>query len=149
MKDAEQLLQQARYRIYEQGDKTSKLLAHQIRKSEASRIIPLIRTNSGETTVVHEEINNQFKQFYTSLYTSESLQNSQLIDAFFDGLNTPSISEDSHNSLEQEFSPEEIEAAISSMKSGKAAGPDGFPNEFYKTFSKQLSPFLTLLFAII
>lgn len=144
---AERLLQQARYRIYEQGDKTSKLLAHQIRKSEAARIIPQIRTNSGATTVVHEEINNRFKQFYTSLYTSESSQDPQVINSFFNGLNIPSISKDSQDSLEQEFSSEEIEVAISSMKSGKAAGPDGFPNEFYKAFSKQLSPFLSLLFA--
>ena len=34
-RQAEQLLLRARYRVYEQGDKASKLPAHQLRKSEA------------------------------------------------------------------------------------------------------------------
>ena len=67
-RQAEQLLLRARYRVYEQGDKASKLLAHQIHKSEASRLIPQIRTPSGATTVIHKENNDQFKQFYSALY---------------------------------------------------------------------------------
>jgi hypothetical protein len=95
------LLLRARYKVYEQVDKASKLLAYHIRKTEASRLIPQIRTPSGATTVIHKEINEQFKQFYSALYTSESPQDPLLIDSFFNGLNMPSIDTDSHDCLEE------------------------------------------------
>jgi hypothetical protein len=117
--------------LYEQGEKATKLPAHQIRKSEASRLIPQIRTLSGATTVIHKEINDQFKQFYSALYSSESPQDPLLIDSVFNGLNMPSIDTDSHDCLEEEFTPEEIATAV---KSGKSPGPDGFPTKFKGRF---------------
>uniref|UniRef100_A0A8C7R9H5 Reverse transcriptase domain-containing protein n=1 Tax=Oncorhynchus mykiss TaxID=8022 RepID=A0A8C7R9H5_ONCMY len=59
----------------------------------------------------------------------------------------PSIDTDSHDCLEEEFTLEEIATAVSAMKSGKSPGPDGFPTEFYRTFSGLLCPFLSRLFA--
>lgn len=59
----------------------------------------------------------------------------------------PSNDTDSHDCLEEEFTLEEIATAVSAMKSGKSPGPDGFPTEFYRTFSGLLCPFLSRLFA--
>lgn len=47
--------------VYEQSDKTGRLLVHQIRQAEASRMIPQIRLQTGIITVNHKEINSQFK----------------------------------------------------------------------------------------
>lgn len=47
--------------------------------------------------------------------------------------------------LEDDISLEDISNAIKCMKSGKAAGPDGLPSDFYKTFeSKLLTPLLEM-----
>ena len=57
---------------------------------------------------------------FTLCYTPQSPQNPLLIDSFFDGLNMPSIDTDSHDGLEDKFTPEEIATAESAMKSGKS-----------------------------
>ena len=49
-------------------------------------------------------------------------------------------------SLEEPISTTEIMKAIQSMQSGKSPGPDGYPSDFYKKFSTQLSPILRSVF---
>lgn len=50
-------------RFYEQGDKTSKLLAHRLRQISASQLIPQIDTGSGVTSDPLE-MNKTFQEFY-------------------------------------------------------------------------------------
>lgn len=50
----------------------------------------------------------------------------------------------------EDITVEEISEAIKSMKSGKAAGPDGLPTEFYKSFESKLkTPLLDMLCYVI
>uniref|UniRef100_A0A8C9X2A1 Reverse transcriptase domain-containing protein n=1 Tax=Sander lucioperca TaxID=283035 RepID=A0A8C9X2A1_SANLU len=49
-------------------------------------------------------------------------------------------------SLDAPITNVEISQAISSMQSGRAPGPDGFPVEFYRLFSHKLVPILNSLF---
>lgn len=72
----------SRHTYSEFGDKPSRLLAHQLRKSAASRIISEINTSSG-LTVDPQEINNTFKNFYVSLTTSEQQPTSDDLFNFF------------------------------------------------------------------
>ena len=46
-------------------------------------------------------------------------------------------------SLEAEITIEEVRAAMASLSSGKSAGPDGLPNEFYKWMGETIAPTLT------
>ncbi len=66
---------------YEHEDKPSKLLAHQLRQESASHQIPQIQTTTGITTDP-KLINKQFKQFYSSLYTSEHPHDPDASDCF-------------------------------------------------------------------
>lgn len=53
------------------GDKSSKLLAHQACQSFVSRQIMQIKTSSGSIVSDHVQINSAFSEFYTKLFTSE------------------------------------------------------------------------------
>ena len=61
------------------------------------------------------------------------------MDNFLNQLNFPTLSPDGKMRLDEPITKEEIDAAISSLQSGKSPGPDGFPAEFFKTFSSLLS----------
>lgn len=138
---AEDLLFKCRYTLYEQGDKASKLLAHQLRSKTSARQILKINTPTG-TTVDPQQINDQFKNYYSHLYTSEAHGGISELDSFFQNLPIPSLDATSASDLEQPITLDEISSAIRAMQSGKCPGPDGFPVEFYKKFSGLLTPLL-------
>lgn len=58
----------------------------------------------------------------------------------------PKISLEDQQLLDNPLKLSEITEAIRSMHNGKFPGPDGFPVEFYKKFSKKLSPLLLDMF---
>lgn len=43
--------------------------------------------------------------------------------------------------LEESITIEELNAAMTSLQSGKSPGPDGYPSEFYKKFWHKLDMF--------
>lgn len=67
------------------------------------------------------------------------------MEEFLEILNIP-ISQHQCENLERPLDGQEIEHSIKEMQSGKTSGPDGFPVEFYKKFSSQLTPLLLSLF---
>ena len=142
IKQTEQLLFKSRQTFYEHGDKSGKLLAHQLKQAMASRAIPEIRVAPGETSTNPKIINDQFRQFYNNLYTSESTVDISEINDFLDRINIPVIDPQVQAEIDAALAPQEITQAINSMHSGKAAGPDGFPIEFYKACAEKLVPIL-------
>lgn len=79
---AENLLIRSHHVYYEHGDKTGRILAHQLRQKAASQEIPEIRDESGMVCIDHSAINSRFMRFYSNLYTSESLRDDHLIKLF-------------------------------------------------------------------
>lgn len=136
------LLTKTRHKYYEQGEKISRVLAQQIKKQAASRIITEIRSETGLITKDLKEINSTFKKFYIDLYTSESQKDPTIIEAFFKKIMTPTIKREYIEQLEQPITKQEIEQAINNMQNSKAPGPDGYTSEFYKAFKDQISPIL-------
>lgn len=67
---AESLLK-THHNYYEFGDKPSKILAHQIQQSVSPQQITQLNITDGLTTSP-KSINDQFRDFYSLLYTSES-----------------------------------------------------------------------------
>ena len=140
------LINRSRHKYYEHGEGIGRQLAHQIRISEASRYITEIRTGSGNTTKDQLEINQEFKQFYSKLYTTETAANSVTIQEFFDSLEIPSICQEDRCLLEEPITLEEVTSAVRSLQSSKAPGPDGYTTEFYKTFVTEVAPLLLRVF---
>ncbi len=138
--EIEGLLRRTRSVFYESGEKSGKVLANQLRGFQAKHIISGLRLDNGEITTDHSAINEKFRDFYSTLYTADSFLRGDVED-FLGRLNVPTLSSDVRNLLEEPISQEEVIAAITSLQSGKSAGPDGFPSEFNKKFSVQLAPF--------
>lgn len=143
---AEQIILRSRRLWYEHGDKASKILAHQLRKSEATQFISEIRTQGANVTTDSQKINETFQAFYSKLYQSESLHSHQLFYNCFDNLTVPTLNPTSKDQFDERISIEEIKSAISSMQGGRSPGPDGFSVEFFKIFKDSLSPLLRDMF---
>lgn len=131
--------------FYEQGDRAGKLLAWQIKRLETK--VPITSINNNDQTIVNpKDINEAFRKYYQKLYESENKCSLEDIEVVLNKLNIPEIPHNIKVDLDVEITKEEIAQAIDGMKSGKRAGPDGIPIDFYKKFKdKLLTPFLDML----
>lgn len=145
-KHIENLIFKTQSRTFEMGEKAGKILAHQLHQKSSDRIIAEINDENGARHKDHSEINSCFYKFYKKLYTTESLKDESLLNAFFEQMKIPRIDNEVANNLERPFSTTELINAINSMQNGKSPGPDGFSIEFYKKFATQLAPILLLVF---
>lgn len=142
---AERALLKAKHVSYKQGEKSGKALAHSLRHASAAHVID--QTASGTELLTDSlDINKQFHNFYSELYTSDHPIDLGLMDTFFENLEIPNVSEDSRETLDDPITLDEIKNAITCMQSGKCPGPDGFPTEFYKKNSLKLSLLLKAVF---
>ena len=69
--EAEADLARTRYQYYEFGDKTSKLLAWQIKREENEKTIHSIITDDGKSLFNPHDINREFQLFYEALHKTE------------------------------------------------------------------------------
>lgn len=69
----ENIINKTQSKIYECGEKTGKILAHQLHQKTADRTIAEIKDESGIKHIDHSEINSCYHKFYTKLYDSESM----------------------------------------------------------------------------
>ncbi len=118
------------------------MLAWRIKQKQSERTINSIEDNSGSITVDPVKINDTFKSFFKTLYSSEYADiNSQT--TFLDILSIPTISEETKISLD--ITEEEITEAIDDLTAGRTPGPDGLNVDFYKNFKRKLARPISLL----
>ena len=130
IRDTERLLFKSKQTHYEHSDKAGRLLAHQLRQKTVKTAIPEIRIAPEKTTTHPQMINDQFRHYYADIYTSEANVNTGEIQEFLDKLDIPQISLEAQTFIDTRITWQEITQAISSLQSGKAAGPDGISIEF-------------------
>lgn len=130
---------------HEQGDKSCKLLAHQLQQTASSHQIPQIQTSS-DITIDLKRINDEFKEYYTTLYMPESTADTQEFDNFFANLEFPLVHLDMVTAIEKPITRAELSAAFTSLQGGKCPRPDGFPVEIYRQFQHKLLPILLDMF---
>lgn len=140
-------LKRLRLSWYSQGNKAGKHLAQQYKRRAAQTKIPFLLNQEGHKLTNPKDIANEFSAFYSKLYnlslsTSEPHPTPQLIQDFLTPLQLPSITPKQLNSLAQPFSHQENLKAIKELPIHKAPGPDGYINEYYKTYTDQIIPHL-------
>ena len=87
---------------YEHGNGASRLLAHQLKCSAASRLIPQIKDSSHSMISDPTGINDTFKSFYSSLYRSSDTAN---MTTFLGELETPTVEAETTNDLDSPSQP--------------------------------------------
>lgn len=117
-------------RYYEVGNRASRLLAFQLRKSQASRVVPkIIHPFSKEEP---RDIAEAFGAYYKDLYdSSEQDHKQEQIRTLLSNLNLTKWSEEEGDGMTRTVTESEIEEAIKGLKIGTLT--DGYRSEFYKT----------------
>ncbi len=126
-------------------ERAGRFLSFQLKQSAAAGFIPAIRKCDGNIITDQQGINDEFTFFYETLYSSEVNDTGQ-IEGFVSKLEMPFLEDSDKSALEGNITVFEIDSAIKKLNSGKAPGPDGYPAEFYKTFSAKLAPLLCKVF---
>ncbi|XP_053575276.1 stimulated by retinoic acid gene 6 protein-like [Bombina bombina] len=136
--------------FYYKGNRADTLLANKLRqRNSMSRIHQIFYNN--QTHKLPSQIGDCFSDYYSKLYDLEGTEieapaSTQQIREFLDSLNLPSLSTEQQESLTNPFTQLEVKQVIQRLKSLKAPGPDGFPAQFYKSYSQELVPLLLRFF---
>ncbi|KAJ1160381.1 hypothetical protein NDU88_000883 [Pleurodeles waltl] len=129
-------------RLYEAGNKASKLLAWLTKKERSDSHIKEIRTAKGKLLRDSEEIMEkmaaQMEDFYKSHITILKTE----IDSFLHDWPMKRLSAQHTADLEEEITKEEISVALGQLQKRKSLGPNGFPVEFFQKLGKGLIPHL-------
>lgn len=136
---AERSLKWNNAKFYFQRDKMSTLLARKLSPKFSSYTLPKIRLQDGSTTLNPPKILQAFQSFYSKLYQKNDSMEESSIKSFLDDLNIPTLSKDHVELMETPFSTEETLDVIKKLKGGSAPSPDGFSNQYYKTFADTVS----------
>lgn len=141
-KKTEYALFRLKTNFYENGEKTGRLLAKQLKSQDVNNTIMTIRENNDLITS-STGINRIFKSFYEELYTSSNTSTEEDLATFFEGIVLPQISQTEKDNLDVHISNTEVKTAIMAMKSGRSPGVDGLLAEFYKKYIDVICPVLT------
>ena len=142
---AEYALLRTRQRYHVSGNKAGRLLAQKLRAKAVREQIRELVTATGQPLLQETEIREEFRTFYSELYTREKVD-TEHIQQYLEGVDLPRLTEKEAGRLEAEIRPEEVITAISRMPAGKAPGNDGYTAAYYKQFSGNLTPMLVKLF---
>lgn len=147
-------LAKMKWNFYLQGDRPSKILARRVKQTQARTRIPYMVAKDRTKSFDPQAIANIFADYYQDLYNLQESDPSSggdpdIIDSFLSRIPLPSLSRDQLDSLNCPFSMEEITVVLRNLKFQKSPGPDGLPNEYYKTFADTLLPHCSALFNAI
>lgn len=129
-------------KYYENGNRASRLLALRLKKQQSSNIVHKI-TSGESTSTKPDEISESFAEFYKSLYKNTDVcTDDKELAQFLKDIALKELPEPMAKDLDEPITESEIQQVISTLKNNKSPGPDGFINEFYKTFKETISPLL-------
>ena len=133
-------------KYFEQGNTSSRLLAHMAKQQSTSLVITNTQRPDGECVRDVAGIMSCFHSFYTDMYATSLTYNADEISTYLSEIHFPALTTEQVKSLEENPSEEEVRRAITSLAIGKASGPDGLPLEVYSKYVDILAPVLVQVF---
>lgn len=138
----EGILRFTNQKYYEDGNRASRLLAFRLRKQQSSNIVQKIKAQDTFITKP-KEIADAFAEYYNSLYkNSDTCTDDTELANFLKDIKLSELPVEVAKKLDEPITTQEITLVISSLKNNKSPGPDGYINEFYKSFKDLLTPLL-------
>ncbi|XP_053575468.1 uncharacterized protein LOC128664684 [Bombina bombina] len=132
---------QSKYFLY--ANKPDKFMAYKIRNRTRDMSIPALYNSQGVLTSNPKDIVASFATYYGSLYDGQKVSRTKTIrnslDTFLEEAALPKISKQELDSLNADITDREVLGVLKDLKPGKAAGPDGFPGDYYKQFKPTLT----------
>lgn len=122
----------SRFLNLNQMDAPSKFFFNLERKNGQSRVMHVLRSETGVLLTDPAEIRKRANSFYEELYKNELGVNFDDDSVFFDNL--PQLSQEASTEISDALSMGEVYKALQGMEVGKAPGIDGLPVDFYKSF---------------
>lgn len=104
--------------------------------------LPAITGPVGDLLTNPGDIAESFAQYYAELYTPAEKSTVEQIHCFLEDIPPQRFTDTARDSLDSPLTTEELVEALSSLNSGKAPGPNGFPSEFYTRYGTKLGPHL-------
>ena len=121
-----------------QWEKPSSFFLNLEKKIFLNKSIPELIDETGNTQTNMNKIMEMQYSYYKDLFTSKPTV--PIPDSKYDYLTTnlPKLPEQQSDLLDLDITIEELELVIKQAKFNKAPGPDGYSNEFFKTFCTEL-----------
>ena len=134
----------SRTRWYNEGEKNTKYFFGLEKRHYNSKTIRNLKIDDNTVLNTDQEILNEARRFYQTLYTSNSCSSQEITgeDLFFQQNNQCKISDDERKLCEGLLTAAECLESLKTMESNKTPGTDGIPAEFYKIFWNDIKSFL-------
>lgn len=116
--------------MYEHGETPCRLPANQLQQAASKNTRTELNIAPGVTSCNPEDIYNKFKLCYSSLYTSESLQDTSYMQAFLDKVDIPNLSSEQQTAQTAQTSwkiSQQISQQILQCKVERPRAPIGSP----------------------
>ena len=130
----------------EEGERSSKYFCNLENRSWQKKNIYSIIDDDANVISDQSLILKNIHKFYSKLYSIQDNlgQDSRLhdLDAFFNSVESPKLTEEENLILKQPLSKQELFDVLKTMKSNKTPGYDGLPVEFYIVFWPDVSDLL-------
>ena len=128
----------SRYQHTKEWEKPSKYFLNLEKKNYLNKNIAELKIDDKTTVTDPNKILEIQKAFYSDLFSSHNT--TPVIDSRYSHFleNLPKVNKISQNQINAPISLFELETAIRQSKNNKAPGPDGFSNEFFKFFHREL-----------
>lgn len=127
-------------KIFEQGEKTGRLLAWLAKEQSITPTIARIAATDGTIKTDPVDINTCFMEFYSNLYSSRAEYSVEELSGFLDEVEFPTLTTEDRQLLDSPITIEEVQLALGSLQPGKTPGMDGFPPEFYQQYTEEMAP---------
>lgn len=117
-------------------------MAFRLKKQQSSNVVQKLKLGN-KFILKPKEIAETFADFYKALYRdTDTCSDETKIANYLQNINVSELSDTVAKQLDEPIQEGEIRKVILSFKNNKCPGPDGFINEFYKSFIDILTPLL-------
>ncbi|KAL9968018.1 hypothetical protein ACROYT_G026343 [Oculina patagonica] len=124
----------------EQGEKPTKYFFNLEKTNYEKKLIREVKLENGYKTTQPKQIEKELEKFYSNMFTSKNNLNSEPLgenksfESFVEGIEIPQLNAEERDSLEYDFTFEELKEALGSFSDNKTPVEDGFTKEFYESF---------------